>query len=79
VVSITGKTKPESVKVIYPEGKVEKDEVVGNYMIYEDKVVIKAEVVRAKGDTGPLKASVKLQACTKKNCLLPATINVEVP
>jgi uncharacterized protein len=82
VVDITGKTKPQSVKVNYPKGKVEKDTVVGDYMIYEGKIEIKTEVVRAKGDTGPLKASVKVQACTtgkSGTCLLPATVDVEVP
>jgi DsbC/DsbD-like thiol-disulfide interchange protein len=82
VVDITGKTKPKSVKVNYPTGKVEKDTVVGNYMIYEGKIEVKADVTRATGDTGPLKASVKVQACTtgaKGPCLLPATIDVEIP
>jgi hypothetical protein len=83
-VTITGKAKPTSVKVNYPEGKVVVDSTVGNYKIYEDKVVIKAEVQRAKGDTEPLKASIKLQACsiTKDGkggtCLLPATVEVDV-
>jgi hypothetical protein len=82
--TITGKVKPTSVKVDYPPGKVEMDSTVGNYKIYEDKVVIKAEVQRAKGDTEPLKASIKLQACSidkeKKGgkCLFPATIEVDV-
>jgi uncharacterized protein len=80
-VKISGEKKPQSVDIAYPPGKVEVDTVVGNYMIYDDKVVIKATVVRLKDDTGPLKASIKLQACrTDKNgtCLLPATVEVEV-
>ena len=81
VVDITGKMKPQSVKVDYPKGTLEKDIVVGNYMIYEKEVVIKADVIRAKGDTGPLKASVKIQACSSGKtgtCLFPATVDVEV-
>jgi hypothetical protein len=82
VVNVSGEKKPTSVEVAYPKGKVEVDAVVGNYMIYEDKVVIKAVVVRAKDDTAPLKATIKLQACrTDKGggmCLLPASVDVEV-
>jgi hypothetical protein len=83
-VSITGKVKPASVKVEYPGGKVVVDSTVGNYKVYEDKVVIKAVVQRAKGDTEPLKVSIKLQACSfgKDNkgglCLFPATVEVDV-
>jgi uncharacterized protein len=82
VVDITGKMKLQSVKISYPAGKVEKDPVVGNYMIYEDKIEAKAEVLRAKSDAGPLKASVKVQACSfgpQAACLLPGTVEVEIP
>jgi len=61
---------------------VEKDATVGDYKVYEGKVVITAEVERAKGDTGPLKATVKLQACNLEKggtCLLPETVEVKVP
>lgn len=78
-VTITGKSKPESVKVDYPAGKVKEDKVVGNYKIYEEKTTLKAVVQRAKGDTGPLEVSVKLQACGSRGCLLPATIKATVP
>jgi thiol:disulfide interchange protein len=73
------KEKAETVKIDYPEGKLEKDATLGDYKIYEDKVTIKARVRRAKGDTGPLEVSVKLQACSNKGCLLPATVKVTVP
>ncbi len=79
VVAINAKVKPESVKIDYPEGKVVKDAAVGNYKIYEDKVTIKAQVRRSKGDSGPLEVSIKLQACSDKGCLLPATVKVQVP
>src|SRR5262249_42006243 len=62
VVEITGKTKPDSIKLAYPKGKLHKDAVVGDYSIYEGKVEIKATVQRAKGDSGPLEVKVKLQA-----------------
>jgi len=80
VVEISAKTKPESVKLDYPKGKVRKDEVVGDYRIYEGKVEIKATVQRAKGDAGPLEVKVKFQACSDvtKTCLLPATVKLNV-
>jgi hypothetical protein len=79
VVTITGKAKPQSVKVDYPPGKTKKDSVVGEYKIWEGKVTVKATVQRAKGDTGPLNVAVKVQACDEKKCLLPATIKLSVP
>jgi thiol:disulfide interchange protein len=78
-VTVTGKKKPESVKVEYPPGKAVKDSVVGDYKIYQGKVTIKAVVQRAKGDAGELAVEVKLQACNKSKCLLPATIKLPVP
>jgi DsbC/DsbD-like thiol-disulfide interchange protein len=80
VVEISAKTKPESVKIDYPKGKMRKDEVVGDYRIYEGKVEIKATVQRAKGDAGPLEVKVKFQACSDvtKTCLLPATVKMTV-
>ena len=80
MVEINAKTKPESVKVEYPKGKVQKDEVVGDYSIYEGKVEIKAKVQRAKGDSSPLEVKVKFQACSdvSKTCLVPATVKLKV-
>jgi hypothetical protein len=80
VVEITSKNKPESVKIAYPKGKVQKDDVVGDYKIYEGKVEIKATVQRAKGDSGPLGVKVKFQACSdvSKTCLVPATVKLSV-
>ena len=78
-VTITGKTNPKDVKVDYPKGKLVRDMLVGNYIVYDGEVVIKAVVERAKGDTGPLEVSVKLQSCNESTCLLPATIKLSVP
>lgn len=78
-VKVGGKAKIDSVKVDYPRGKQKKDKVVGDYNIYEDRVDIKATVQRARGDTGPLEVTVKLQACSHKGiCLLPAEVKVPV-
>ena len=78
-VSITSKAKLGGVKVDYPAGVVKKDKVLGDYKIYKGKVTIKATVKRAKGDTAPLQVAVKLQACSKKACLTPATVKLSVP
>jgi DsbC/DsbD-like thiol-disulfide interchange protein len=77
-VSIGGKGNPEQIKVEYPPGHLVKDAVLGDYHVYEDKITIKAMIRRAKGDTGPLEVSIKLQACNDKMCLLPATIKQTV-
>jgi DsbC/DsbD-like thiol-disulfide interchange protein len=79
VVTVTGKEKLQDVKLDYPTGKVVKDaDLKIEYKVYEGKVEIAAHVQRAKGDTGPLEVSVKIQACSDKNCLLPATVKVPV-
>jgi uncharacterized protein len=73
------KTKPEDVQVEYPKGTEVEDNVVGKYRMYEGTVTIKATVRRGKEETGPLEVAVKFQACTKQQCLLPATVKVRVP
>jgi len=80
LVTIKAKTKPTSIKIDYPTGKLHKDKDVGDYSVYEGKVEIKATVVRAEGDTSPLEVSVKIVACNDKKgmCLLPATVKLAV-
>jgi thiol:disulfide interchange protein len=81
-VTISGKTTPQAVKISYPPGKLEQNEFVGDHYIYERKAVIAADVRRAKGDTGPLKAAIRVQACSEGQdgkCLLPATVEVNIP
>jgi DsbC/DsbD-like thiol-disulfide interchange protein len=77
-VTVDGKEKPQAVKIDYPEGQAHKEGDIA-FKIYEGKVTIKAHVRRAKGDTGPLEFSIKLQACTNTSCLPPATIKLSVP
>jgi DsbC/DsbD-like thiol-disulfide interchange protein len=78
VVTLAGKEKLQDVKIEYPAGKVNKDEFVGDHKIYEDKVEIKAHVQRARNDSGPLEASVRIQSCDSSKCLLLATVKVSV-
>jgi hypothetical protein len=77
-ISVSARAKPEDVKIDYPPGKLLKDPA-GDFKVYEGQVTIKAHLRRARGDTGPLEVSVKLQACNDKSCLLPATVKVTVP
>ena len=70
------------MKVTYPPGKLEESSFVGDHYIYQRMAVIEADVQRAKGDKGPLKATIKLQACSEGQngtCLLPATVEVNIP
>jgi thiol:disulfide interchange protein len=80
VLKINAKTPPKDVKVDFPPGKVKKDKLVGDYLVYEDQVAIKAKIRRAEGDTGPLEVSVRFMACHAKGiCLQPATVKLTVP
>lgn len=72
-------SKGEAVKIDYPSGTEVKDDVIGNYKIYQGDVVIKAVVKRAAGDTTPLEMNLSFQACDEKSCLLPATVKLTVP
>ena len=79
VVTITGKAKPQSVKVEYPAGTVHEDKILkSSYRIYEDSVTIRALVQRAAGDTGPLQVGVQVNACDASKCLPPAEIKLTV-
>lgn len=77
-VTISGKVKPASVSVKYPEGKtvVEDKE---KYDTYEGVVKLQAVVTRAKGDTGPLEITVAVQACNSSVCLEPSKMKLGVP
>ena len=79
VVKVAGKNKPASVNVSYPKGKLKQDKLVGDYVVYEGKVAIKAVIQRAAGDAEPLEVSVRFQACNEKGiCLFPATVRKEI-
>jgi uncharacterized protein YyaL (SSP411 family) len=79
VVAITSDGKPRDAQIDYPKGKRIKDPLVGDYSVYDGEVTIKATVVRAAGDTGPLEVKVKFQSCSDKTCLVPATVKLTVP
>ena len=76
-IKFEGKSIP--AKVEYPEGKLVKDEVVGDYSTYEGTVKIKLRVAVPRNQTGPLEVVVKYQACSKKSCLSPAVATLQLP
>ncbi len=71
-------TSKVEAKITYPSGKVVKHKD-GDYNVYEGKVVIKAQVKRAPGDTSSLNFSIKVQACNEDSCLLPSTVKKSIP
>jgi uncharacterized protein YyaL (SSP411 family) len=85
VVKVSGKGDPNVEKIDYPKGVKVEDKTVGDYMVYEGKVTIKAMMKRASGDKEPLLVTVKFMACESGQngkpgrCLLPATVTVKVP
>jgi len=80
VVSIKAGQPLKDVKIEYPAGKVVKDQVIGDYNIYEGTVVIKGQVSRTPGDPSPLEVTVQVQSCSDKlgKCLLPGTVKFTV-
>ena len=76
VVNIKAAKALKDVKIEYPAGKVEKES--GDCKIYEDKVTIKAYIVRAPGDDSPLDVSVTVNACNKDTCLVPGAAKLTV-
>ena len=76
---VDAKMPVSDLKITYPDGKLIIDSILGRYMVYEDRVVIKASLKRAPGDTGPLELKLKFQSCSDKTCLLPGTKTLTVP
>ena len=76
---VEAKMPVSDLKITYPDGKLVIDSILGRYMVYEDKIVIKASLKRAPGDTGPLELKLKFQSCSDKTCLLPGTKTLTVP
>jgi len=81
--TVTVKPKPQGLDVLYPSGKLKKDNVAGQsieYRVYEERVTIPIQLQRAAGDTSALDVTVRVNACnTKGFCLPPGTIKVTVP
>jgi hypothetical protein len=68
--------KPLAAKIEYPVGRLIKNEVVGDYRIYEGVVTIKATVDR-RGD-GPIEAVVFFQATSDVGCPAPSKVRLKI-
>jgi DsbC/DsbD-like thiol-disulfide interchange protein len=81
VVALIANGKPLPAKIAYPQGKLTKDKIVGDYKVYDEKTEIKAAVQRDRGDAGPLEVNVTIFACHDTNgvCLPAATVKLTVP
>jgi DsbC/DsbD-like thiol-disulfide interchange protein len=76
VVKIDSKAVKAEVK--YPKGRELKDNILGSYKVYEDKVTISVTLKRDAGSSGPLELTVRYQACDDKRCLPPKEIKQTV-
>jgi DsbC/DsbD-like thiol-disulfide interchange protein len=79
-VKIEAKPEPADVLIDYPEGTLVRDAFVGDHYVYENATSIKL-IVRwpDKANHHPFDVLVRLQACSKQKCLLPANVKVRVP
>jgi DsbC/DsbD-like thiol-disulfide interchange protein len=78
-VSVTSGANPEDVKIEYPPGRLVKDEFAGDHYVYEGRIAIRVTMPKDRPAQRPVDLSVKVQACNKDKCLLPATVKVSVP
>jgi DsbC/DsbD-like thiol-disulfide interchange protein len=76
VVTFTSGGKPVPAKIEYPEGKLHKDTVVGDYKIYEGTITIKATIDHT--GTDPVEATVAIQVCDEGSCLAPSKVKLKV-
>ena len=70
VVNVKAKKDLANVKIEYPPGKIHEDKIMGNYSVYEEKVVIPVTVQRAAGDVSPLEVEVIFNTCSNKGVCL---------
>lgn len=75
IVQVKAGGKMISATVNYPAGKVHEDKMLGNYKIYEGKVVIPVEYAKTAGE---VQVSIRYQACDNRKCLQPKTVNLSV-
>jgi uncharacterized protein YyaL (SSP411 family) len=78
-VTIRANGKIVPAEIVYPEGEKESHKSVGDYLIYEKSVTIKATLPDKV--EGPLEVSARVQACTKGDkgvCLARTTLKTTV-
>lgn len=79
-VQLASQPAPADVKIAYPAGHLVRDAFVGDHAIYEGTVRVGVTATWPRGARpSSYELLVKLQACSKQKCLLPATVKVRLP
>ena len=79
-VQLESQPAPADVKFAYPAGKLIRDAFVGDHAIYEGTVQVGLTANWPRGGRpDSYELLVRLQACSKQKCLLPATVKIRLP
>jgi len=79
-VQLESQPAPADVRVVYPAGQLVRDALVGDHAIYEGSVRVGLTATWPQGiRPGSYDLVVRLQACSKQKCLLPATVKIHLP
>lgn len=80
VLTVSGKGKPEVVKITYPKGEVVKNAIVGDYRIYTGTVSLEVITKRARDDQSPLVIAVRVLPMDHRGChWLARSLTAEIP
>jgi DsbC/DsbD-like thiol-disulfide interchange protein len=79
-VQLESQPAASDVKVAYPAGQLVRDAFVGDHAIYEGNIRVGLTATWPPGvRPNSYDLLVRLQACSKQKCLLPATVKVHLP
>jgi len=79
-VQLESQPAPANVKIAYPAGQLVRDAFVGDHSIYEGTVRVGLTATWPRGARpNSYELLVRLQACSKQKCLLPATVKIHLP
>jgi DsbC/DsbD-like thiol-disulfide interchange protein len=79
-VQLESQPAPADVKIAYPAGQLVRDAFVGDHSIYEGTVRVGLTATWPRGERpNSYELMVRLQACSKQKCLLPATVKIHLP
>jgi DsbC/DsbD-like thiol-disulfide interchange protein len=79
-VQLESQPAPVDVKIAYPAGQLVRDAFVGDHAIYEGTVRLGLTATWPPGGwPNSYDLLVRLQACSKQKCLLPATVKIHLP
>lgn len=79
-VQLESEPAPADVKIAYPTGQLVRDAFVGDHAIYEGTVRVGLTATWPRGGhPHSYELVVRLQACSKQKCLMPATVKIRLP